>query len=420
MIRCLILASLSLLLILSTGVAGEITFVGSTDKNPLEYQPGEQMTFSIQCLEDGKPVQGQNLLWKRSGDDGKTDSGIAVSSSDEPLQIKTSIDLPGFVRIQVFPCDSEGNILKGNQERNQFNGGAGILLDKIEGLPEPKDFDDFWNRQKKILSQVPINAKLTPIECKAPDVLVYDVKIDSSSLTPASGYLVMPKNASPKSLPATVAYHGYSVRSANINIEAGRKQIYLEINGHGILNGQSNEYYETLGRTFLKNYGFSKEENQNPDSCFWCGMMMRGLRALQYVKTLPEWDGVNLTTTGGSQGGMQCLTMAGLDPDVTQVNAYVPWFSDVSGAECSARLDSVFMPGWVEGLGYFDTSNHAKRIKCKVTIHAGLGDYVCPPSGEMVLYNSISSPKEIIFNQGMTHGFNPQENDSFSLKANVE
>ena len=58
MIARLILASLSLLLTFSTGLAGEISFVGSTNKNPLEYQPGEQMTFSIQCLEDGKPVQG--------------------------------------------------------------------------------------------------------------------------------------------------------------------------------------------------------------------------------------------------------------------------------------------------------------------------------------------------------------------------
>ena len=86
MIVRLILASLSLLLTFSTGLAGEISFVGSTNKNPLEYQPGEQMTFSIQCLEDGKPVQGQNLLWKRSGDDGKTESGTAISSSEEPLQ----------------------------------------------------------------------------------------------------------------------------------------------------------------------------------------------------------------------------------------------------------------------------------------------------------------------------------------------
>ena len=420
MIARLILASLSLLLTFSTGFAGEITFVGSTNKNPLEYQPGEQMTFSIQCLEDGKPVQGQNLLWKRSGDDGKTESGTAISSSEEPLQIQTSIDVPGFVRIQVSLCDSDGNMLPGSQEHNQFNGGAGVLLNQIKGIPEPKDFDEFWNRQKEILSKVPINATLTPVDSNDPDVVVYDVKIDSSSLTPASGYLVMPKNAAPQSLPATVAYHGYSVHSASIYIGAGRNQIYLEINGHGILNGQSQEYYDTLGRTFLKSYGFSKEENQNPDSCYWCGMMMRGLRALQYVKTLPEWDGVNLTTTGGSQGGMQCLTMAGLDSDVTQVIAYVPWFSDVSGAECNGRLDSCFMPAWVDGLGYFDTSNHAKRIKGKVTIYAGLGDYVCPPSGEMVLYNSISSPKEIIFNQGKTHGYNPQNNDSFSLKANVE
>lgn len=34
------------------------------------------------------------------------------------------------------------------------------------------------------------------------------------------------------------------------------------------------------------------------------------------------------------------------------------------------------------------------RIKCPVTIEAGLGDYVCPPSGVAALYNGISAPKK--------------------------
>ena len=398
--------------------SADFSFYGKTDKNPLEYRPGETMVFSVQYLEDGNPVDGKNLLWRRTGDDGKTETGKAVSSATEPLKIETSLDVPGFVRVEVFALDEKGERIGAeHEERLQFNGGAGVLLDQIKGIPEPEDFDAFWDRQKEILAQVPIKASLVPVDSSDPDVLVYDVKVDCSGLAPVSGYLCMPKDAKEKSLPATVQYQGYSIAPVGPDVRGGKSGICLTINCHGMLNGQSAEYYQTLQKTFLAGYGFSKEQNNKPDSCYWCGMMMRALRAVQYVKTLPEWDGVNLTTSGGSQGGMQCLTVAGLDPDVTQVYANVPWFCDVSGFEKSSRLDSYFMPEWVDGLGYFDTTNHAKRIKGKVNIFAGLGDYVCPPSGELVLYNAIKSEKELLFRQGRTHGFEMKNADDYKLTA---
>ncbi len=412
---------LSLVLATSAAFAGEITFTGKTDKNPLEYQPGEPMVFTVQCLEDGNPVDGQKFTWKRTGDDGKVETGDAISSASEPLTITTSLDVPGFVRIQVYQLDENGAIIGGeHNEAHQFNGGAGVLLDQIQGYPEPEDFDEFWNRQKEILARVPIKAALTPVESDVPEVICYEVKIDNSSLTPVSGYLYMPKDAKEKSLPAEVNYQGYSISPVYKNCAKGRGKICLEINCHGFLNGQVKEYYDTLAQTFLKSYGFSKEQNNNPESCYWCGMMMRALRAVQYVKTLPEWDGVNLTTAGGSQGGMQCLTAAGLDPDVSEVRAYVPWFCDVSGMEKSGRVDSWFMPAWVDGLGYFDSTNHAKRIRGNVTIIVGLGDYVCPPSGEMVLFNAIKTDVNLEFRQGKTHGYEMPNGEVFKLEKSAQ
>ncbi|MGI6401247.1 MAG: acetylxylan esterase [Thermoguttaceae bacterium] len=408
-------------LTVSSVLAGNITFSGKTDKNPLEYQPGEEMVFTVQCLDDGQPVDGVNLSWKRTGDDGKTESGSAVSSASEPLTIKTSIDIPGFVRIQVFPCDAKGKIIGGeHDEPCQFNGGAAALVDQIKGYPEPEDFDAFWDRQKEILARVPVRAWLKPLESSEPGVVGYEVMVDNSSLTPVSGYLFMPKNAKEKSLPAEVYYQGYCVLPTSKTFDKGKDRIYLTINCHGFLNDQVEEYYDTMRQTFLRNYGFSEEQNNNPDSCYWCGMMMRGLRALQYVKTLPEWDGVNLITSGVSQGGMQCLTIAGLDPDVTEVHAVIPWFCDVSGAEKNGRIDSWFMPRWVDGLGYFDTTNHAKRIRGKVEIYAGLGDYVSPPSGVAVLYNSIKSEVKLQFRQGRTHEFEMPDSELFSLEKPAE
>jgi cephalosporin-C deacetylase-like acetyl esterase len=78
-------------------------------------------------------------------------------------------------------------------------------------------------------------------------------------------------------------------------------------------------------------------------------------------------------------------------------------------------------PDWTEALGYYDIVNHAKRVKCPVTISAGLGDYVCPPSGVAILYNNIKSPKSLEVTQGKKHGdFGykaPKDNQSFKLES---
>ncbi|MDO4587303.1 MAG: acetylxylan esterase [Planctomycetia bacterium] len=383
--------------------AKTLTFIGKTDKDALSYKPGEEMVFTISYFEDGKQIDGSPLSWTRTGDDGKTETGTAVSSATEPLIIKTSIDVPGFVRIQVFALDENGNPYEG--EHNQFNGGAGVLVDQIKGYPEPADFDEFWAKQKKRLAEVPLRADLVEVDSGNPDVVAYDIKVDCAGPKPVSGYLCKPKNAEPKSLPALISFHGYGVYSANKCVDDGKDKLRLDINAHGIENGQPSTYYQELAATSLKNYGFDEKENSNPETCYWNGMTLRIMRALEFVKSQPEWDGKTLIVTGGSQGGFQCLTAAGLDSDVSDCIAHIPWLCDLSGKEKNQRVGSFFFPNWVDGLGYYDTTNHAKRIKAKTTIIVGLGDYVCPPSGEMVLFNNMTAPTRLEFSQGRTHGY---------------
>lgn len=133
--------------------------------------------------------------------------------------------------------------------------------------------------------------------------------------------------------------------------------------------------------------------------------MLRLIRAMEFIKSRPEWDGKTLTVSGGSQGGLQAVTAAALDSDVTECSAYKPWCCDLGGIKLG-RIRG-WRPDCAEGLGYYDIVNMAKRVKCKTFITAGLGDYVCPPSGISVLYNNIKAPKTIEYTQGSTHGYNP-------------
>lgn len=415
MLRRLTAATLALTLCCAGAMAGNLSFKGETDKAEAIYKPGEKMVFSVQALDDSKPVAGKKLKWTRRGDDQKTENGEAVSSDTQPLVISTSMDKPGFVHIAVTLCDENGKPIK-NEKGNdvKFEGGAGVELEKLEGVPEPKDFDEFWAKQKARLAEVPMKAEMVEVASPNPNFIVHDVKVDCAGGKRVSGYLAKPKGAAPKSLQAKVGFMGYGVSSPKPDCQTGK--ITFTINAHGIENGKEADYYKNLQAGELKGYAFKNDENAKPETAYFNGMMLRVLRALEFIKSQPEWDGKNLAADGGSQGGLQSLTAAGLDKDVTSCFAWKPWCCDLGGVTLG-RLRG-WRPDYTEALNYYDPVNHAKRIKCSTTIISGLGDYVCPPSSITVLYNNIKAPKRIEFIQGSTHMYDPPGAKKFSLKGN--
>ncbi|MFA4943955.1 MAG: acetylxylan esterase [Lentisphaeria bacterium] len=394
---------------------GELTFNGTTDKAAALYQPGETMVFRVQLLDDSKLAAGKTLKWRRTGDDAKTETGEAVSSATEPLAISTALDKPGFVRIEVWVLDAKGKpLLAAKNQPVRFDGGAGVEVEKLQqGIPEPADFDDFWTKQRARLAEVPLKFTMVEVPSKDPAYVTCDVKIDCAGGKPVSGYFTKPKGAAPKSLKAHATFMGYGIASARPYYSPG--MMMLNINAHGIENGKPNDFYKDLGAGELKKYAFRNEENAKPETAYFNGMILRVLRALEFLKAQPEWDGRNLISSGGSQGGFQALAAAALDKDVSKCLALVPWCCDLGGVTLG-RLRG-WRPDWAEGLGYYDPVNMAKRSQCETTIVAGLGDYVCPPSGVCVLYNNLKAPKRLELIQGRTHSYNPP-NDPQKITLN--
>lgn len=395
----------AVLLCSSAVVAGTISIDWSTDKEPVSYVPGDTVTFKIQLTEDGKPLAGKKLNWVRTGDDQKTEKGEGTSSEAAPIEIKTVIDKAGFVRIEVTIFNEDGTPVNGNDGKPlKFEGGVGATPEKLESIPEPADFDAFWAGQKAELAKVPLKFTLTEVPSKNPDFLLYDVRVDCAGGKQVSGYLTKPKDAAPKSLEAKVGFMGYGVGSPTPDYQLGK--LVFVINAHGIENGKDEAYYKKLQEGELKGYALNNVQNAKPETCYFNGMALRVMRALEFVKAQPEWDGKTLIATGGSQGGLQSLWAAGLDSSVTQCNVFKPWCCDLGGGSLG-RVQG-WHPDYTKALDYYDPVNHAKRIKSQnVTIVSGLGDYICPPSGVSVLYNNIKVPKQITYVQGSRHGYDP-------------
>ena len=423
---------------------------GETDKaRAIDYKPGETMTFTLQ-LQGVKSIPPDKyfISWTRSGDDGKVEKGKSPASLTEPLVIKTKLDQPGFVRIEALIVDKNGkayrksfrgdpntpegkkalNAWERKDKRVFFDGGAGVEPETLQSVPEPEDFDAFWARRRARLAKVPLEAEKKELENYSKSMNVYAVSIKCAGPRPSTGYLSVPKK--PGKYPVRVSFHGYGHTYPNKGhvvspISGSGDAIYFNFSPHGYELGREPEYYDEFFRSICsggRTFGFDDKQNADPETSYFSGYTYRIMRALEWLKTLPEWDGKNLIVSGGSMGGMQSVWAAGLDKDVSVAKPSIPWCCDIGGRDTLKRIINSWYIHETPALRYYDPVNLAKRISknCKVEIvRAGLGDYCCPPSGVSILFNNIPGPKKINWVQGSTHGYVPPEkHQAFSVTGN--
>ena len=454
-----------LMLVLSATAACGL-FAGPFDKavlhgdankvRAIEYAPGEEMTFTLSLQGAEKVADGEYFVaWNRFGDDGQTTGG-KVDVNKLPLVVKTKLDKPGFVRVRAVVVDKkdkvyrkqfvgdtttpEGKAAMNRFERTDkrvfFDGGAGVQPEKLVSYPEPKDFDAFWAKQGERLKLVPIKADRIELPCANPNARIYAVQVACAGLRPVTGYLSVPKVAEKGAkFPARLETHGYNGDRCNHGAPtwARDNEIVLNINAHGLklpAFGATEADTKALRwevRSHDRTYAFDPQQNADPEVAYFNGMVLRVKRALQYLKTLPEWNGKDLIASGGSQGGLQTIWAAGCGEGLTRAESGITWCCDMytSGKlrldpKNGLASDGWYIP-WTEALGYYDAANFAKRIpKTCLTIitRAGLGDYCCPPTGLAKLYNNMTCPKQINWVQGSTHGYVPPEkHQAFSLEA---
>ena len=414
---------------------------GTTDKSPIYYKPGETMVFTIEPQEiKGKLPEGKYFLqWERTGDDGIEEKGKEPFTG-KPFVYKTSIAKPGFVRLYAIIVDENGQpfkkkkpAFKGDPNSPEgraayrrykkirrhifFDGGAAADIDTLQqGAPEPADFDAFWAKQKAELAKVPFNAKRIERESGNPMARLYAVSVDCTGGMPVTGYLSIPKAAEKgEKFPLRIEAFGYGVGEQHAPRKPSEKAIDFRINAHGFLLrefGGTDEYYKTYADKISSNgytYAFDPKQNSNTETCYFRGMILRMIRAIQYAKSLPEWNGKTIDVSGSSQGGAFAIWAAGCGEGVTRAFSTVTGFCD-HGKELVGRLQGKWPRiKYVPALGYFDTVNFAKRIPatCRVDIpRAGLGDYTCEPSGIAILWNNLKCPKTIVWMQGSQHSSN--------------
>jgi cephalosporin-C deacetylase len=293
--------------------------------------------------------------------------------------------------------------------------GAGFSPEKIGlSLPVPDDFDEFWAEQKRELARVAQSPKLTPVEHADKSLVCFDAQVQCAGGAPVSGYFAKPQGAQANSLPAILWVHGAGVRSSSLgNAVKGAQAGFLsmDINAHGLPNGQSNEFYAEQNAGRLNNYRHAGRESR--DSIYFKGMFLRLVRAIDFLTSQPEWDGRHVVVIGHSQGGGQSLVAGGLDERVTLIAAGVPAICDHSGIAAGrvngwpglvpTGADGNPDPQVLHAARYVDAASFATRCKAEAIMSVGFIDAVCPPSSCYAAYNALPGEKSIINEPLMGH-----------------
>ena len=393
----------------STTFAAQL-IMGRTDKD--FYKVGEDITFSFTIEIVSSPDGPSKVEYERKGDDGVSEKKLILVEPGDDFQVKTKMDKAGFVSVSAYLLDENGKRQKSRETR--WAASAGVEPETLQAVPEPADFDEFWAKQKARLAAVDWKdgVKRESVESRTGKFDVFKVSVPvADGVRPLTAWALVPNDAAPKSLGLSLKFKGYGVGKEDAPRDdwLDGKEIVIDVNAHGFELGRDAQYYkdfESSIKTGNNMYGFDEALNNDPATTYFNGMILRDLRAIDFGRSLPEWDGKNIKVSGGSQGGFQALLLAALDPSVTLADANAPWLCDMGGKAKFGRFWG-WQPKFTDAMNYYDSVHHAKRVPqtCKVFIsRAGLGDDICPPSGIAVLYNNLTAPKKIRYIQGSEHG----------------
>jgi cephalosporin-C deacetylase-like acetyl esterase len=146
---------------------------------------------------------------------------------------------------------------------------------------------------------------------------------------------------------------------------------------------------------------------------------------VDFIFSLPQFDGINIGVEGGSQGGALSIITAGLDSRIKCLAVYFPALCDLTGA-LKGRAG-----GWphyfegnklrfnnkkdkIETCGYYDVVNFARLLKVPGMYTWGYNDDTCPPTSMYAAYNVITAPKDLYLALETGHWEYPEQNEKLN------
>lgn len=366
------------------------------------YETGDSAVIDISLYRYGEPAAGVTVNYTLGDDNMPDDSkGSLVLDSEGRGRVNIgTMQRPGFRDLRLGATMTDGYSTAHHVK-------VGFSPERLRHFTgEPADFDSFWRKALEEDARFPLEYTIEPVEKYTTDKMTCSlVKLQ---LNPEGrsmwAYLFIPKGEG--KFPAVLCPPGAGVKTIKEPMlhryygEGGMIRAEIEI--HGCHPELSEEEFARLRKEKGDYLKFGLED---PDSYYMKDVYLGCRRFLDLLTSLPQWDGVNLFTQGGSQGGALAITTAALDPRVTACVANHPALSDMTGylsEKCGGyphhfrKNRAEATPEKIRTLEMYDVVNFAKRLRCPVRMTWGFNDNTCPPTTSYEVWNVITAPKEAL------------------------
>ncbi|MEZ0607423.1 acetylxylan esterase [Fibrella sp. WM1] len=401
-----------------------VKVVVTPDHADWQYKPGEAPRFNVVVYQNNVPLRGASVRYEIGPEKMDPTQKETLTLRDGTANLTGgTLKTAGFLR-----CTATAVV-----DGKEYRGMATAAFDPLAIKPtvaNPADFQDFWNKAKADLAAIPLDARLTllPERCTG-TVNVYHVNINNyappswnNAQARLYGILCVPKAEG--KYPALLKVPGAGIRPYAGDVAMAEKGIItLDIGIHGVPVNMDPAVYANLAGGALSNYqNFNLDDR---DRYYYKRVYMGCVRAIDFIASLPQYDGQNLAVTGGSQGGALSIVTAGLDKRVKWLGAYYPALSDMTGylngraggwphLFTGTSLAFNNTPAKINTVGYYDVVNFARLVNVPGYYSWGYNDETCPPTSMYAAYNVINAPKSLSLFLDTGHWTYPEQTEKMN------
>ncbi len=380
------------------------------DKPGWNYKLGEKAIFTITVSKFGQAIQDIEISYELGPEKMNPVKKETLVLKNGTIKVDGgTLNNPGFLRCQVYA------MVDGFKYEDFAT--AAFEPEKIRTVAElPSDFIDFWNQAKEDLAKIPVN----PIMTLVPEACTEHVNVFYVNFANIKGriygILCIPKKEG--KYPAILTVPGAGIRPYYPDTRFAEEGIIsLNIGIHGIPINLPQVVYSELAAGALWNYNRINLDDR--DNYYYKRVYLGCLRSIDFIFTLPQFNGTDIAITGGSQGGGLSLVTAGLDPRIKYLGAAYPALCELTGYlhdraggwPALFRDEFTNKPEKIKTAGYYDAVNFARFIKVPGFYTWGYNDNVCPPTSTFAAYNVITAPKELFIAQDTRHWTYPEQNE---------
>ena len=407
-----ILLSVVFLISLTLSVSAEnypyrsdVLWVAVPDHADWLYKTGEEATVEIQFYKYGIPQNGVTVTYELGGDMMPADTkGSVVLKAGKAVIAVGTMKQPGF-----RDCRLQATV-GGKTYRHHVK--VGFSPEKLQPYTQlPADFKEFWEKNKTEATKYPLNFTKKWVEKYSTDKIdCYLVKLQLNNRGQSIyGYLTCPKNMTKAACPVVLCPPGAGIKTIKEPLRhkyyAEQGCIRFEMEIHGLNPEMTETEFKEISNAFNgRENGYLSNGLDNRDNYYMKRVYLACVRSIDFLTSLPEWDGKNVIVQGGSQGGALALVTTGLDERVTACVANHPALCDMAGYKVGRaggyphffRVGGMDTPDKLKTMAYYDVVNFASQIRVPTYLTWGYNDDTCPPTTSYIVYNLLNCPKEAL------------------------